>query len=170
MRHYWAPGPVKTAVFKALRKFHNGIYFLASFFFSDNPCPQQGDIVNIRLSEAFESVQQPDMLFRPMMVDSFFQMNYSTGEWKRIKKYRNADPEWCVLVCWLRENGESFFFLRIGYFVCCKDLAVGCTFFVGKNKLKGYHRLFLSGQNLVYGCGRSFFRGQCEHFPAAAAM
>ena len=61
--------------------------------FLDNPCPQQGDIVNIRLSENMDSIQQPDLTFRPMMVDVYFQMNYSTGEWKRIKKYRDIEPE-----------------------------------------------------------------------------
>ena len=61
--------------------------------FSDNPCPQQGNIVNIRLSENMESVQQPDGTFGPMMVDVFFQMNYSSGEWKRIKKYRAYERE-----------------------------------------------------------------------------
>ena len=61
--------------------------------FADNPCPHQGDIVNIRLSENMDSIQQPDLTFRPMMVDVFFQMNYSTGEWKRIKKYRDIEPE-----------------------------------------------------------------------------
>lgn len=60
---------------------------------SDNPCPQQGDIVNIRLSENNDSIQQPDLTFRPMMVDTYFQMNYGSGEWKRIKKYREIEPE-----------------------------------------------------------------------------
>ena len=40
-----------------------------------------------------ESVQQPDGTFGPMMVDVFFQMNYSSGEWKRIKKYRAYERE-----------------------------------------------------------------------------
>ncbi|KAK2178167.1 hypothetical protein NP493_557g00005 [Ridgeia piscesae] len=59
----------------------------------DNPCPQQGDVVNIRLSESSDSVQQPDGLFRPMWVDTYFQMNYRTGEWKRIRKYRDYEIE-----------------------------------------------------------------------------
>ncbi|KAI0242098.1 Negative elongation factor A [Lamellibrachia satsuma] len=59
----------------------------------DNPCPQQGDVVNIRLSESSESVQQPDGLFRPMWVDTYFQMNYRSGEWKRIRKFRDYEIE-----------------------------------------------------------------------------
>ncbi len=57
----------------------------------DNPCPQQGDIVNIRLSEDFDSIQQPDMTFKPMVVDTYIQMNYATGEWRRVKKYRERE-------------------------------------------------------------------------------
>ncbi|KAK2151638.1 hypothetical protein LSH36_356g05009 [Paralvinella palmiformis] len=59
----------------------------------DNPCRQQGDIVNIRLHEEIESIQQPDGMFKPMAVDTFIQMNYGTGEWKRIKKYREVQAE-----------------------------------------------------------------------------
>ena len=60
--------------------------------FSENPCKDQGDIVNIRLSEHQESIQQPDGTFRPMVVDTYFQMNYQSGEWRRIKKLREI-PE-----------------------------------------------------------------------------
>lgn len=62
-------------------------------FVSDNPCPQQGDIVNIRLSETMESLQHPDGTFRPMIVDMYFQMNYASGEWKRVKKFREKEPD-----------------------------------------------------------------------------
>lgn len=63
------------------------------FVILDNPCPQQGDIVNIRLSESLESLQHPDGTFRPMIVDTYFQMNYATGEWKRVKKFREKEPD-----------------------------------------------------------------------------
>ena len=63
------------------------------FFLSENPSPQQGDIINIRLSETLESIEQPDGTFRPMYVDVFFQMNYATGDWKRVKKFREASSE-----------------------------------------------------------------------------
>ena len=54
---------------------------------SENPCPQQGDIVNIRLSETPDTIKQPDGLFKPMLVDTYFQMNYATGEWKNNKEH-----------------------------------------------------------------------------------
>jgi negative elongation factor A len=57
----------------------------------DNPCPQQGEILSIRLSEAKELVQQADLTQKVMMVDTYFQMNYGTGEWKRIKKQREVE-------------------------------------------------------------------------------
>ncbi len=72
------------------------------FPFTENPCPQQGDIVNIRLSENMESVQQPDGTYSPMMVDMFFQMNYASGQWKRIKKLRpvvDEEEDWWVVFC-----------------------------------------------------------------------
>lgn len=59
----------------------------------DNPCPHQGDLVNIRLSENEDSIEQPDGTFRPMMVETYFQMNYSTGEWRKIRKYRELQND-----------------------------------------------------------------------------
>ncbi|XP_034327523.1 negative elongation factor A [Magallana gigas] len=58
----------------------------------DNPCPQQGNVLSIRLSENKEILQQADGSTKTMLADIFFQMNYETGEWKRIKKYREC-PE-----------------------------------------------------------------------------
>jgi len=60
---------------------------------ADNPVPAQGDIVNIRLSEICESVQHPDGTFRPMTVETYFQMNYTSGEWKRVRKIREREPD-----------------------------------------------------------------------------
>ncbi|XP_053407742.1 negative elongation factor A-like [Mercenaria mercenaria] len=57
----------------------------------ENPCPQQGNILSIRLSEAKEHVTLPDQNQKQMLVDTFFQMNYLTGEWKRVKKYREIE-------------------------------------------------------------------------------
>ncbi|PIK49251.1 putative negative elongation factor A [Apostichopus japonicus] len=56
----------------------------------DNPCPQQGDIVTIRLSENTEMVPKDDRANLPhaMLADTFFEMNYATGEWRRYKKYK----------------------------------------------------------------------------------
>lgn len=49
-------------------------------------------MLSIRLSENKEIIQQADGSTKSMLADSFFQMNYETGEWKRIKKYREC-PE-----------------------------------------------------------------------------
>ncbi|OWF36113.1 negative elongation factor A-like [Mizuhopecten yessoensis] len=56
----------------------------------ENPCPQQGSVLSIRLSENKEMVSQIDTTQKTMIADTFFQMNYQTGEWKRIKKYREC--------------------------------------------------------------------------------
>ena len=78
----------------------------------DNPCPHLGkhdiflyclecleltyflslgNVVTIKLSENQESVLQNDGTYLTMIVETHFQMNYSTGEWKRIKKYRRLE-------------------------------------------------------------------------------
>ncbi|XP_038045999.1 negative elongation factor A-like isoform X2 [Patiria miniata] len=55
----------------------------------DNPCPQQGDIVTIRLSENRELVPHAEEMGTvEMTVDTYFEMNYSSGKWRRYKKYR----------------------------------------------------------------------------------
>ena len=60
---------------------------------ADNPCPTQGDIINIRLSENIDTVQTHEGIFRPMIVETYFQMNYATGESKRITKMREIETE-----------------------------------------------------------------------------
>lgn len=59
--------------------------------FADNPCPQQGNVLNIKLSENEEMVTQ-DGIQKKVLVDTYFQMNYGSGEWKRFKKYREIVP------------------------------------------------------------------------------
>nr|XP_054765410.1 negative elongation factor A-like [Lytechinus pictus] len=55
----------------------------------ENPCPQQGNIVTIRLSEDVEVVRSNETKEeQTMSVDTFFEMNYTTGEWWRYKKYK----------------------------------------------------------------------------------
>ncbi|XP_067011131.1 negative elongation factor A isoform X2 [Anabrus simplex] len=59
----------------------------------DNPCPHLGNIVTIKLSENVETVAQPDDTHITVTVETHFQMNYNTGEWKRIRKIRkHEDP------------------------------------------------------------------------------
>lgn len=72
---------------------HKRIWLIGNIgVFTDNPCPQQGNVLSIRLSENKEILQQADGSTKTMLADIFFQMNYKTGEWKRIKKYREC-PE-----------------------------------------------------------------------------
>jgi negative elongation factor A len=73
-----------------LTKFSLSDGFLPSF--SENPCPQHGDLVNIRLSEDLQIVQQQDGTMKEMIVDTYFQMDYSTGKWQRSKKFRPKKP------------------------------------------------------------------------------
>ncbi|CAB3365682.1 Hypothetical predicted protein [Cloeon dipterum] len=56
----------------------------------DNPCPHLGSIITIKLSENQEEVLQNDT-YVTMVAETHFQMNYNTGEWKRMKKYRKLD-------------------------------------------------------------------------------
>lgn len=55
----------------------------------ENPCPHLGHVVTIKLAEHQENVLQADATYLTMIVETHFQMNYLTGEWKRLKKYRN---------------------------------------------------------------------------------
>lgn len=61
--------------------------------FADNPCPKLGNIVTVMLSENIEEVTQADGTTVPMLVETHFQMNYTNGEWKKIKKNRRIVTE-----------------------------------------------------------------------------
>lgn len=70
------------------------VYIILSFIFlADNPCPKLGNIVTVMLSENIEEVTQSDGTTVPMLVETHFQMNYTNGEWKRIKKNRRIVTE-----------------------------------------------------------------------------
>ncbi|KAH0558135.1 negative elongation factor A-like [Cotesia glomerata] len=62
-----------------------------------NPCPKLGNIVTVMLSENVEEVVQPDGTKLSMLVETHFQMNYTNGEWKRIKKNRRVVTEESVI-------------------------------------------------------------------------
>jgi hypothetical protein len=75
--------------------------FLTIFVLSlipDNPCPHLGNIVTIKLSENQENVLQSDESSQTMTVETHFQMNYNTGEWKRIKKLRKLEDSGVIQV------------------------------------------------------------------------
>ncbi|XP_015280405.1 PREDICTED: negative elongation factor A [Gekko japonicus] len=55
----------------------------------ENPCQDQGDIIQIKLSEHTEVVPTGDGTgSTTMLVDTVFEMNYATGQWARLKKYK----------------------------------------------------------------------------------
>ncbi|CAG5128592.1 unnamed protein product [Candidula unifasciata] len=56
----------------------------------DNPCPQQGDVLNIKLGEKEEVTELSDGSKKVKTEDTYFQMNYATGEWKRFQKLRET--------------------------------------------------------------------------------
>lgn len=60
-------------------------------FAPDNPCPNLGNIVTIKLSENIENVLQTDDTYLTMLSEMHFQMNYNNGQWTRLKKYRHID-------------------------------------------------------------------------------
>lgn len=60
-------------------------------FLPDNPCPNLGNIVTIKLSENIENVLQSDDTYLTMLSEMHFQMNYNNGQWTRLKKYRHID-------------------------------------------------------------------------------
>ncbi|XP_051056189.1 negative elongation factor A [Phodopus roborovskii] len=55
----------------------------------ENPCPEQGDVIQIKLSEHTEDLPKADgQGSTTMLVDTVFEMNYATGQWTRFKKYK----------------------------------------------------------------------------------
>lgn len=56
-----------------------------------NPCPELGNLITIRLSENKEDIVQPGGAVKQAIVETHFQMNYNTGEWKRVRKVREIE-------------------------------------------------------------------------------
>ncbi|XP_070385657.1 negative elongation factor A-like isoform X2 [Dermacentor albipictus] len=56
-----------------------------------NPCPELGNLITIRLSENKEEIVQPNGTVKQAIVETHFQMNYTTGEWKRVRKIREVE-------------------------------------------------------------------------------
>ncbi|XP_063160678.1 negative elongation factor A [Candoia aspera] len=55
----------------------------------ENPCQEQGDVIQIKLSEHTEVLPNTDGTgSTTMLVDTIFEMNYATGEWSRLTKYK----------------------------------------------------------------------------------
>ncbi|XP_075400721.1 negative elongation factor A isoform X3 [Tenrec ecaudatus] len=61
--------------------------FMAGY--RENPCQEQGDVIQIKLSEHTEDLPKADgQGSTTMLVDTVFEMNYATGQWTRFKKYK----------------------------------------------------------------------------------
>ncbi|KAL3981495.1 hypothetical protein ACH3XW_43340 [Acanthocheilonema viteae] len=58
-----------------------------------HPYPHLGDLLTLKLSETYEDETRPDGTVQKMRVETFFQMDYRTGEWKRLRKTRPLRPE-----------------------------------------------------------------------------
>lgn len=67
------------------------LFVYAVCYFADNPCPNLGNIVTIKLSENVENVVQTDDTYIAMISEMHFQMNYNNGQWTRLKKYKPLD-------------------------------------------------------------------------------
>lgn len=69
---------------------------MVTAFMSGNkvhPYPHLGDLLTLKLSETYEDEFRPDGTTQKMRVETFFQMDYRTGEWKRLRKTRALRPE-----------------------------------------------------------------------------
>lgn len=47
-----------------------------------------GNILTVRLEENQDHQLQNDGTMKPILIETFFQMNYESGEWKKIRKSR----------------------------------------------------------------------------------
>lgn len=64
------------------------------FNLTDNPLKDSNQsVINIMLSEGTEMVKQPDGVTKLMGVECYFQMDYKTGSFKRIKKLKSLTAE-----------------------------------------------------------------------------
>uniref|UniRef100_A0A915HUI0 Uncharacterized protein n=1 Tax=Romanomermis culicivorax TaxID=13658 RepID=A0A915HUI0_ROMCU len=47
-----------------------------------------GSVLTVRLSENVENQLQIDGTIRQALIETYFQMNYENGEWKKLRKTR----------------------------------------------------------------------------------
>eukprot|EP00794_Sanderia_malayensis_P018358 gene18358-20204_t len=58
----------------------------------DNPFPQQGPVLTIKLSEDEEKNSQTEASGQSTLIEMLFEMNYETGHWRRLKRTRVLAP------------------------------------------------------------------------------
>ena len=73
----------------------------------ENPAPQLGNCVTIKLSENQESFLQNDGTYLTMIVEIHFQMNYTSGEWKTIKKFIRLEDSTKFFIQVLSQNQQT---------------------------------------------------------------
>ena len=54
----------------------------------ENPNPERGPIITIKLNEAEEIYTAPNGMQHKVIGETYFQMNYDTGDYKKLKKIR----------------------------------------------------------------------------------
>lgn len=56
----------------------------------ENPRPDQGSLVAIKLNESEETILAANGQEQKVMAELFFEMNYETGEYKKMKRLKNS--------------------------------------------------------------------------------
>ncbi|KAK6765975.1 hypothetical protein RB195_025718 [Necator americanus] len=71
----------------------NGRQLVVAFMTGNkcNPRPELGHIITMKLSETIEDGLADNQMCK-MKVETFFQMDYQSGEWKRLRKCRLLQP------------------------------------------------------------------------------
>ncbi|XGW33645.1 hypothetical protein V3C99_017783, partial [Haemonchus contortus] len=69
-----------------------------------NPRPELGHIITMKLSETIEDGLADNQICK-MKVETFFQMDYQSGEWKRLRKCRLLQPHE------LENNSEQYMYI-----------------------------------------------------------
>lgn len=72
---------------------HNGRQLVIAFMTGNkcNPRPELGNVITMKLSETIEDGLADNQICK-MKVETFFQMDYQSGEWKRLRKCRLLQP------------------------------------------------------------------------------
>lgn len=65
--------------------------FLIFIFLSENPRPEQGSLIAIKLNEADEIIVTGNGIQQRVIAELYFEMNYDSGEYRKVKKYRSPN-------------------------------------------------------------------------------
>ena len=70
---------------------YQSIYNLIKNYFTENPFPHQGPVITIKLSEDTET--ENDDGSQKKFVEMLFEMNYESGNWRRLKRTRVVNQQ-----------------------------------------------------------------------------